>query len=127
MSLSATNRAIIESWTGTLQEEDEDTVEAALSRLGAAAVVALEILSRRLSEFAMNSADVGSGNDRANHASNFRWLILQRDRLVGSITEQVAAGDLTLSVAAEQVVAALSVTGDYTRPVLFNWSVPRRA
>lgn len=104
MAITESDRAIIERYTGTLQETDLESVDARLARLGLAQAVALEILQIR-------RGDLDAHPDSLESEGIAASIIEQRARIDASIERCISylrRDDVSLSQAAEDLLDEVS-------------------
>lgn len=101
MALSTTEAAVIEAWSGPIQ--DPVDAENRLVRLGRAEVVALELLSREYARRVTSPSAVGASGD-----AEVRWGDAQLKALAGRVQAlaEYASRIVGLNAEASQLIAA---------------------
>lgn len=123
MAVSAADRAVIASWSGVIDSDDEEMIDERLQRLGNAYAVALEILMETRATMAVEAGISSSADDRTSHVANVAWVDDQISRLVGFLS---TSEDITLGTAAQALLdsaptaeqsatVAIAVTADNRR------------
>ena len=121
MALTAEETAVIERWSGPIQ--DEAALEARLAVLGAPEVVALERLMSLQSEMMATVAKRGFGDERFDHTANMKWVDAQIAKLIQYLS---GTDDVTLNAAAEALLESDQLSRSYTRTIAVDTVFVRR-
>ncbi len=112
-ALSADNRAIIESWAGTVSDKDEPGFETRIGALGSAEAAALERMTRDYADMAKTPSRVGSGVRRLDHTKNLEVMAGQISDLVSYMVQNTT--DVILTTAGTKLLnRAISMAADET-------------